>query len=454
MSWSHSLHALNTVLGGTGPVAEAQFHGVSTDTRTLREGDAFFALRGEQFDGGAFVAQALVSGAAVAVTADADPNCPADRQIVVPDALAALQHFAAWHRGQFAPLVFALTGSCGKTSTKDLVAALMATRFRVLKTEGNLNNEIGCPLSLARIDAETGFAVIEMGANHVGEIARLCALARPAESAITLVAPAHLEGFGSIERVAQAKGEIAAGLPPGGRFYVNVDNPWTRAIGERHPGPTVRWGSHGDVVLRDCRFDEHGEMLVTIDPVGTLRLPLRARAHAMNVTLAVAVALQHGVNEFEGPLREACLRAARFKTCSIGSLEVIDDTYNANPASMAAALEALGEWPARGRRFAALGEMLELGDTAEAAHRDVGTLAAQRGVDRLFARGPHAHAMIAAARAAGLPHADAMDDHAAIARAIHQEARPGDVLLLKGSRGMRMEKVLEALRSLDAGPPP
>lgn len=446
--WSHPIEALARAVGASGPVAEGAFSGVSTDTRTIQPGQAFFALRGEQFDGAAFVARAIAAGAAVAVTAAADPACPADRQIVVPDALAALQAFAAWHRSRHRPEIFAITGSCGKTSTKDLVAALLATRGDTLKTEGNLNNEIGCPLTLARIDADTAFAVIEMGANHVGEIARLCALARPAESAITLVAPAHLEGFGSIERVAEAKGEIASGLPPGGRFYVNVDNPWTRAIGERHVGPKVLWGSHGDVVLRDCRFGDDGEMRVEIDPVGALRLPLRARAHAMNVTLAVAVGLQHGVTEFEGPLRAACARAARFKTGRIGALEVIDDSYNANPASMAAALEALGEWPARGARFAALGEMLELGDTAEASHRALGELAARHGVARIFARGPHAHAIIDAARAAGVPRADAEDDHAAIARAIHQEARPGDVLLVKGSRGMRMERVLDALRAL------
>jgi UDP-N-acetylmuramoyl-tripeptide--D-alanyl-D-alanine ligase len=444
MSWPYRISDIAHWVGAAGPGTDGFAQAVSTDTRTLKPGDVFFALKGEQFDATAFVPQALAQGAAAVVTtAEAAGDL---RILTVEDPLAALQRFAAQHRNQFDIPVFAITGSAGKTTTKDLIAALLATRFKVLKTKGNLNNEIGCPLTLLQLDDSIEFAVIEMGANHVGEIANLCSLARPTESAITLVAPAHLEGFGSIERVAQAKAEIAEGLGPEGRFYVNVDNPWTCAIGERHLGPCTRWGSHGDVVLESCTLDADGEMLLDIRPLGRLKLPLAVPAHAANVTLAVAVGLAHGITEFEPALRAACASAARFKISQLGPLEILDDTYNANPVSMAAALEALSMRPGNGKRFAALGEMLEMGESAAEAHRELGTLAGKYGVNYLFARGPHACDIISAARASGVAHAEVLDSHAAIAQAIHQSAQPGDVLLLKGSRGMRMERVLEALR--------
>lgn len=446
MSCSYRVSELARVVGAPDSPSDAVFEGVSTDTRTLKPGEVFFALKGENFDARSFVPQALAAGAAAVVTDAASEGD--DRILTVADPLSALQALATFHRARFAMPVFAVTGSAGKTTTKDFVATLLATRYKVLKTMGNLNNEIGCPLSLLQLDATTEFAVIEMGANHVGEIANMCKMARPTESAITLVAPAHLEGFGSIERVAVAKGEIAEGIQPHGRFYVNVDNPWTRAIGDRYPGPRTFWGSHGDVVLRHCGMTPDGDMLLHIDPIGELRLPLAVPAHAANITLAVAVGLQHGITEFEAPLREACLATARFKVSQLGPLEILDDTYNANPASMAAALEALSMRPGAGRRIAALGEMLELGDTAAESHRAVGELAGKYGVDYLFARGPHACDIISGARASGVPHAEVLDDHAAIAQAIIHIAQPGDVLLLKGSRGMRMERVLEALRAL------
>lgn len=452
MSWPYRISDLAHIVESSMRGDETVAHGVSTDTRTLKPGDVFFALKGEQFDATAFVAQALERGAAAVVTTGPAGDDP--RILSVPDPLRALQQFAAHHRNQFTLPMLAITGSAGKTSTKDLIAAVLAPHFKVLKTKGNLNNEIGCPLTLLQLDSSTEFAVIEMGANHVGEIANLCALARPTESAITLVAPAHLEGFGSIERVALAKGEIVEGVAPHGRFYVNVDNPWTLAMGQRYDGPRTFWGSHGDVVLDYCKITAEGEMHLSIRPIGTLRLPLVVRAHAANVVLAVAVGLEHGVSDFEEPLRAACRASARFKVSQLGPLEILDDTYNANPASMEAALEALSMRPGTGKRFAALGEMLEMGDTAQGAHRDLGTLAGKYGVDYLFARGPHACDIISAARASGVAHAEVLDDHAAIARAIHQCAQPGDVVLLKGSRGMRMERVLEALRELLIPSPP
>jgi UDP-N-acetylmuramoyl-tripeptide--D-alanyl-D-alanine ligase len=440
-----TVQELAGILDAPDPGSDAAIRGVSKDTRTLAKGDVYFALKGENFDGNSFVDKAFEAGAAAAVT-----TCPvqAGPCIVVDDPLAALETFAARHRDRFTGPVFALTGSCGKTTAKEFTAALLSTKYRVVKTPGNLNNEIGCPLSLLGIEADTGMAVIEMGANHAGEIARLCRTARPTESAITMIAPAHLEGFGSVEDVAAAKSEIMTSLPPDGFFYVNTDDPRCAAIGERFSGETIGFGSRGEVRLLGWSREASGDLLLEIAPAGRLRLPLPVRAHVTNVLLAVAVGLRHGVTEFEAPLRRACAASTRFRVVDAGPLEVLDDTYNANPASMAAALEALADRGGQGRRLAALGEMLELGEAAPELHRDAGRKAGACGVDRLYARGPHACDMIQGAREAGVAHAERIEDHAAMAAAILDSAAPGDRLLLKGSRGMRMELVLDHLRRL------
>lgn len=421
--------------------------GVSTDTRTIEPGDLYVALQGPNFDADNFVAEAFARGAAAAVCRRPHAEGPC---LVVDDPLAALQRIATRHRmGLDIPLL-AITGSCGKTTAKDFTTAVLGTRYNVVKTRGNLNNEIGCPLSLLRLDRNTDFAVIEMGANHVGEIAQLCGITRPTESAVTMVAPAHLEGFGSLEAVARAKGEIVDNLDADGRFYQNMDNPWCRAMGRDFGGEVIRFGSEGDVVLRSCEFESNGELRLDIDPIGTLRLPLPVKAHATNVLLAVAVGLQHGIQDFEGPLRQACAAPSRFKIYPLGDLEILDDTYNANPASMTAALEALVNRPGAGSRIAVLGDMLELGTDSTDLHVALGAQAAALGVNRLFSYGAHGYDIIRGAREAGLAQAETYDSHENLAAALHHVARHGDIILLKGSRGMRMEQVAGALKRMIA----
>jgi UDP-N-acetylmuramoyl-tripeptide--D-alanyl-D-alanine ligase len=447
MPWTHTLREFAQAVGAEVPAHDTAFSRICTDTRSLLQGDLFLALRGENFDGNQFLDEALQKGAVGVVAQEGTAKGPAIR---VPDGLAALQRFAAWHRAQFDIPVIAITGSCGKTTAKDLTAAVLATRGPVAKTAGNLNNEIGLPQSLLNIDAATSVAVLEMGANHMGEIAALCELARPAESAITLVAPAHLEGFGSIENVARAKGEIMEALGGAGCFYVNNDNAYCRDIGARHHGDKMTFGVEGDVALRQITRLDSGELELDIAPVGQLRLPLPVRAHATNVLLAIAVGLRHGVDakSLEPVLRQACAGLTRFRVLTLGPLRVLDDSYNANPASMRAALEALMEQPGTGLRMAALGSMLEMGASAAALHRDVGRAAAELGVTHLYTRGPNAEDLAAGALEAGMPVAEAVDDHAAMGARIASAVEPGSVLLVKGSRGMRMERVIDALRPL------
>lgn len=444
MSWTYTIREIASMAGGS--IAEpspSSVRGVSTDTRTLNKGALYVALRGEHFDGETFVDQALEKGAA-AVLCTRDGN--RGPRIIVEDTLAALQRMASAHRNSYTGPLLALTGSCGKTSTKEYVAALMGTKVAVAKTPGNLNNDIGCPLSLLEIGEDTGFAVIEMGANHAGEIRDLCAIARPTEAAITIVAAAHLEGFGTLDDVARAKGEIVEGLSPDGVYYVNADDPHCMRIGDGFKGEKVYFGQEGDVRLQRCRLTSEGEMELEIHPIGGLRVPLMCKAHATNIMLAVAVALRHGVTEFEAPLRHACGGLSRFKVFALGEFTIIDDTYNANPASMRAALESLAEFPGTGKRIAVLGEMLELGESTADLHQDLGYDAGRCGVTALFARGPHAAKVCEGALAGGVGAASVMDDYATIAARLLQIAEPGDAILFKGSRGMRMERVIDCLR--------
>ncbi len=444
MAWKYSLADLAAAIGIDPPETGAEFSSVSTDSRTLRPGDVFFALTGEHFDGNAFVEPAFEKGACAAVTTRQHPEegpC-----LIVDDPLGALQRFARWHREQFTLPLLAITGSCGKTTAKDLIAGLLETKYKTIKTQGNLNNDIGVPLSLMGIDKSTERGVIEMGANHSGEIAALCQLARPTESAITMIAPAHLEGFGSIENVAAAKAEITQGLGPDGVFYVNTDDPRCVRIGEAFEGECVRFGSAGDVRLERRETLPSGETLLEITHVGPLALPMPCPAHAANVLLAAAVGLRHGVEEFEAPLRKVLESAARFRAFRVGPWEVLDDTYNANPASMRAALDALAERPNDGWRVAALGDMLELGEASHDLHRELGREAAARGVSHLFVRGAFAGDVAAGALEAGGAHAETIDAHEDIAAAIQALDARGGTVLVKGSRGMRMEEVIAALR--------
>ncbi len=445
MTLNYTLADVATLTGTAVPEqhADALITSVSTDTRTLQKNALFVALSGDNFDGDNFVDEAFSKGAAAAITRRKHTSgcC-----FVVENPLELLQRFAHEHRLRCKAKVIAITGSCGKTTSKDMISAVLGSKYQVVKTQGNLNNDIGCPLSLLRIAPDTEFAVIEMGANHAGEIAQLCRIAQPDESAVTLVAPAHLEGFGSIENVARAKSEIVTGLEGRGCFYANMDDPRCRDMVALHSGEVLRFGREGDVRLESILLTDEEEMVLNIAPVGRLQLPLKVKAHATNVLLAVAVGLRHGITEFEGPLREACKNAARFKTIKINGFTILDDTYNANPASMAAAVEALRDHPGTGRRFAVLGAMFELGESAAQLHYELGALAARSGISGLIARGPNAEDMVEGARAAGLNEAYAFSSADAAAAMTQRMIAPGDIVLVKGSRGMRMEEVIEKLR--------
>jgi UDP-N-acetylmuramoyl-tripeptide--D-alanyl-D-alanine ligase len=442
----------------------AAVEGVSTDTRTLAAGCLFVALRGERFDGHDHLAEAAAKGAAAAVVAEAwavDPARAAGAGVpllAVPDTLAALGAVARLHRRRFAIPVVAVTGSNGKTTTREMIAAILATRGKVLKTEGNLNNEVGVPLTLLGLDATHTAAVVEMGMNHPGEIARLAAIAEPHVGLVTLAAPAHLEGLGNVEGVADAKAELYQGLPEGGIAIANADDgrmlKRAQASGRRMITFSAAGGRRGDVVVLEVLAQGEDGLRFVLG-VGNREVPVHVPAlvgahNAANAAAAAAAAIALGCTDREIARGLAAVRPVgrrlRLERLSSGVL-LVDDCYNANPASMTAALRTLAELAAApgARAVAVLGDMLELGAFEAEAHGALGGEVARAGVPLLAAFGPRSRGTAEAARAAGLEPFWTEDMEALVAWAKATVAA-GDVLLVKGSRGMKLERLVEALR--------
>jgi len=440
--------------------AAESFTGVVTDSRTIGRGALFVALRGERYDANHFAAEAAGAGAAGVVVEHVPPELEGFRDLAVltvPDGLRALQNLASDLRQRLDPCVLAITGSNGKTTTKEMLAAILAAAGGVgdvLKTRVNLNNLIGVPLTLLRLSGAERYAVVEMGMNAPGEIARLTEIADPDVGVITNVAPAHLEGVGSIEGVARAKGELFAGMRRDATAIVNADDPHVAALGAAFGGRVVRFSvlDGGDVRAEDVRTDAQGAAsfrLLVGDASAVVRLRVSGRHNVANALAAAAAAHAVGVGleAIAAGLGAALPVGSRMRVCPLPSgITVIDDSYNANPASMAAALRSLREAPAA-RRIAVLGDMLELGAGADGLHREVGRLAGELGVDTLYLFGEHAAVTADGALEGGLAAKSirALPTHAAIAEALQATLRPGDWVLVKGSRGQRMEEVVRLL---------
>ena len=422
------------------------FEGVSTDTRTIRRGELFVALEGPNFDGGHYVSVAQEKGAAGAVVSSLVDESLA--QITVANTREALGRLgAAWRREQ-AAVVVGITGSNGKTTLKELVAACLAETAPTLATAGNLNNEIGVPLMLTRIEPQHRFAVIEMGANHRGEIAYLTSLAEPDVVAITNAGAAHLEGFGSIDGVAKGKGEILCGDVRPGVAVLNADDPyfdyWQKLVADVE---LVSFGIESEADFKatgisadsqGSRFELHMPHAGAID----IRLPLPGRHNVRNACAAAAIATSVGVlpEQIVTALESAKPVAGRLRPLAgTNGATIYDDSYNANPYSVKAAAEFLAGLP--GDSVLVLGDMGELGDEAAALHRDVGAAACEAGIGRLFATGELSRNAVEAFGAGARWFGDMDELIAVLARSLGKNS----TVLVKGSRSMRMERVVEAL---------
>ncbi len=439
--------------------AEPSFAGAAADSRAVEPGQLFFALSGERTDGFEFAAQAATAEAAAVVVArerGVPPGCDEVAVIAVDDPRRALGHLAGAVRTAFRGRVVAVTGSNGKTTTKELAAAALRPLGVALRTPGNFNTDIGMPLTILSAEGTEATWVLEMAMRARGEIAYLTEIARPDVGVITNVAAAHLETLGSIDEVARAKGELFAGLPSGGFAVWPIDDP--RIAVEARAVDSTRWitfggRDRGDVRVLDVVAAGAEGSVVRYAVRGTpvvVRLPLGGVHNARNGAAALAVALAAGVSPqaAASELERVALPPHRSATLPAGGRTILDDCYNANPASMSAALAGLLSSAAAGRSFAILGDMLELGPEAETAHRALGREAGARltGLSAVGAFGP---VVVEAARAAGLPASRAVaartPEEAAAITATWTAA--GDWILVKGSRGMRLERAVEALRA-------
>ncbi len=440
MSLSLLAHALKATHHGR----DAVFTGVSTDTRALAKGDLFVALTGPHFDGHNYLSEAIAAGAAGALLGRAlDTPLP---YVEVADTRRALGRFAAYWRRQFQIPVVGVTGSNGKTTVKEMVAAILARTGSGCVTRGNLNNDIGVPLTLLRLRAPDKYAVIEMGMNHRGEIEYLTGLARPTVAVITNAAEAHLAGLGNVEEVARAKGEIFTGLAADGVAVVNTDDPYCALWkGLAAPRRVVTFGLEQPADIRaEYRPEGLGCALRLETPHGGIdaRLPLLGRHNVLNALAATGAALAAGAALADVPDGLAQLKSVSGRLevkPGVSGARVIDDTYNANPASVAAALEVLREFP--GERALVLGDMGELGPGAADRHRRVGELARRLGIQRLFALGDLARHAVGAFG----PHAFHFESPETLADALLDCLHGEMTVLVKGSRMMRMERVVAAI---------
>ncbi|MGB4443400.1 MAG: UDP-N-acetylmuramoyl-tripeptide--D-alanyl-D-alanine ligase [Firmicutes bacterium] len=433
--------------------------GFSIDTRTIQRGDFFIPLRGEKEDGHRYLPAAAAGGASGSFCARRPPPGlpPQFLLIGVPDVLAALQQAAAFHRRRFNLPVIGVTGSSGKTTTKDFIASVLSSRMKVLKTEGNLNNEIGLPLTLLRLDQSCQVAVLEMGMSAPGEITLLAQLADPGIGVITNIGEAHLEMLGSIEAIAAAKEELLDVIGSRGTAVLNADDPRLQEIGARFGGKVYTYGfTRGDI--RATSFSQRREssyfrVSFPDGEEGSFSLPLPGRHLASNALAALTVGYLLGVSplEMKSALQKSRITGGRLQLLTNrDGIRIIDDSYNANPDSVRAALEVLQEM-AGSRSIAILGDMLELGPAEKELHREVGRFAAGCQIGALVTVGKLGAEIAAGAAAAGLP-AVACPSHAAAVEAVQRMApEAGWCILVKGSRGMRMETIVKELMDTPKG---
>lgn len=428
--------------------AQATLADVCTDTRKIQPGSLFVCLRGERFDGHSFASQAAQLGAAaLLVDHPVDADVP---QLVVTDTGKALLQLAGWYRRRFQLPVVGLTGSVGKTTTKEFIALVLGAKYNTLKTQGNLNNEIGVPQMLFRLEDSHTAAVIEMGMNHFGEISRLTRAVAPTVGLITNIGVSHIENLGSRSGILQAKLEILEGMAPDAPLIVNMDNDMLRTVklGDRPLLTFAIDDQSADFTATDITeqgstttFTVHHSTFtqpVTIPTVGIHNVYNALAAMAMGYVTGVdpAAAAAALANYVPAGMRQNLVQ--------VGGVQVIEDCYNASPDSMRAALQTLGKLPVH-RRYAVLGAMLELGDYAKEAHTQVGKMAAENGIDGVLAYGADAAYIVEAAKQAGLENARLFDTKEALAQSLAQQVQPGDGVLFKGSRGMHLEDVMHTV---------
>ena len=433
---------------------KAVARGYSIDSRTLQPGELFFAVQGERLDGHDFVEGALEKGAVAAVVRKdrLARYAVKTRLLAADDTLVALQTLATAVRRLWGKPLVGVTGSAGKTTTKEAIAHVLGSRFRVLKSEGNFNNHFGLPLMLLKLEPEHDVAVIEMGMSHAGEIAALSKIAQPEIGVVTNVAAVHLEFFHSVADIARAKYELVESLPPTGVAVLNADDKYVSQFGRDFRGKVVMYGLRSTADVRAENIQAQGAEGSSFDVVvGSCRekatLPLVGSHNIHNALAAVAVGLERGLNPSEVVSALASLSPVdkRGQVVKLDNITVINDCYNSNPTALAAMVDALTALPAA-RRIVVAGEMLELGPAGEELHRESGRQIAAKKIDILLGVRGLAEAMVEAARNTGI-RAEFVNTPEEAGEWLARETREEDAVLLKASRGVKLEKALEAWKS-------
>ncbi len=431
---------------------EAVAMGYSIDSRTLNPGELFIAIAGERFDGHNYVQAALEKGAVGAIV-QAGKHVPGDplRLLQVEDTLKALQLLGAAARRLWGKPLLAVTGSAGKTTTKEILAHILSTRFRVMKSSGNLNNHIGLPLQLLKLEAEHDLGVVEMGMNHAGEIRALGELAHHDLAVVTTVAPVHLEFFGSLAEIARAKYEIIETLHPGGVAVLNADDDYVCQFGRDFKGKVVRFGikRSTDVSAQKIKLNgaEGSTFELVVGSVGEpVTFPLVGEHNIHNALAAAAAAMERGISPSQAAaaLSSVAPPDKRGQVLNLHGATIINDSYNSNPRALQAMIDTLASMKAE-RRILVVGEMLELGPTAEALHRECGKHAAEKKIDMVIGVRGMARAVAEAACGSGTQ-AQFVETPEQAGEWLARNLRPGDAVLLKASRGVKLERALEMLQ--------
>lgn len=445
-------------LGAANTTADAIAQGYSIDSRTVMPGELFFAVKGERLDGHDYVEAALEKGAAAAVIRKDQLDRYSDKSRLLPveDTLVALQTLATAVRRVWGKPLVGVTGSAGKTTTKEAIAHVLGSRFRVLKSEGNFNNHFGLPLMLLKLEPEHDVAVIEMGMSHAGEIRALAKIAQPEIGVVTNVAPVHLEFFDSLAGIARAKFELIESLPANGCAVLNADDEYVSQFGRGFRGKVITYGMQATADVRAENVQSCGAEGSTFDIVTSsgrehAQLPLVGEHNVLNALAAVSVALARGMKVSEAIAALATLTPAdkRGQVLQLGTITVINDCYNSNPKALHAMVEALAAMKA-GRRIVVAGEMLELGPAAEDMHRAAGRHIAEKKIDLLIGVRGLALAIVEDARQAGVK-AEFVATPEEAGKWLARETRDGDVVLLKGSRGVKLEKAFDTWKAKRAG---
>jgi UDP-N-acetylmuramoyl-tripeptide--D-alanyl-D-alanine ligase len=432
------------------PDPESIAHGYSIDSRTIAPGQLFFAVKGERLDGHDFVAAALDRGAVGAVVrADQLHRFPRKISLLpVEDTLTALQSLATAVRKLWGKPLIGVTGSAGKTTTKEAIAHVLGSNFRVLKSEGNFNNHFGLPLMLLKIEPEHDLAVIEMGMSHGGEIRALAKIAQPEIGVVTNVAPVHLEFFDSVAGIARAKYELVESLPASGIAVLNADDEYVSQFGRGFKGSVISYGRSSTADVRAENVGScgaSGSQFDILTPAGHAHatLPLVGEHNILNALAAVSVGLARGMTIEESAAALATMKPAdkRGQVLQLDNITVINDCYNSNPKALNAMVDALASMKAQ-RRIVVAGEMLELGPAGEEMHRDAGQHMGEKKIDLLVGVRGLAQAMVERARDAGTNAVFVATPEEA-GEWLAREMRDGDVVLLKASRGVKLEKALE-----------